>query len=845
GGQPRLDVSGELVVGALRLRRPVVLQDGVTHDGSYRVGSDGAVRFACDTVDKSRSCTIDPVLVEVWTSDGGDYESPLAVTLGPDGDVYVCGVTASAGWSTGTVPPGADTRYGTHDAFVARYAPGGTLKALAYLGGSGSDAAYDIEVDGEGRVHLVGIASASFPLAGTRLRNTPLADGTAFVAVIAADWSKLEQSTYLSAHSAHGIAVDDDGTIHVVGSVQDYAHSNLAPLVTTGANLGAEYDGYYAHLGATGLLAGTLLRDAGDDYAFDVKIEGDHVWVLGATTDGSMARIGPGGDQDIAVWKIGSANAAILSEVAIGGRGRDFPDSMDLYAGGRVAVCGSARNDGFPQLRNGQWDAGGDPAAFVTVLEPNGTSLFYSSLLPTAMGTRAEGITHGPNGVLNVLGSDAFRLIGRGGYLARLDPRIAGRWSIIDQLHALDSFDFSPLDLARGPLDNWVMGTRVATSVDIAVAHIDDGVLPAFADLELTATATHSSGRTRTSVDLTLRNLGRLRAENVRVESAELPAGVRYTGGDFSYDAVRNRIYWEIPSVEGETGESELTAQAAVRLEPAELVGFTELRFLIVASSLPDPEAAQNEAVVPLYYRADLELEVSAHRNSSGQPWKFKVEVTNHGPDDADDVSIAGVRVVRDETAYLAIAPVVGLFIEWDDEQGVMTFPYLGAGKKLFYEWRFSSAVPPGTEVEVAASSVTGDPDLGNNLQTARFRQPPPALSGPGCFIATAAYGSPLEDDVATLREFRDEHLLPHESGRALVHWYYRHSPPAADYIARRPALRAGTRFTLGILVAALRWPLLAASFAIAAALLARRKRRRWAWACLLLPMLLAGLLAV
>ena len=62
------------------------------------------------------------------------------------------------------------------------------------------------------------------------------------------------------------------------------------------------------------------------------------------------------------------------------------------------------------------------------------------------------------------------------------------------------------------------------------------------------------------------------------------------------------------------------------------------------------------------------------------------------------------------------------------------------------------------------------------------------------CFIATAAYGSPMAEEVNTLRTFRDRHLMTNPAGRSFVRTYYTVSPPIAKFIAKRPYLRYITR---------------------------------------------------
>lgn len=94
-----------------------------------------------------------------------------------------------------------------------------------------------------------------------------------------------------------------------------------------------------------------------------------------------------------------------------------------------------------------------------------------------------------------------------------------------------------------------------------------------------------------------------------------------------------------------------------------------------------------------------------------------------------------------------------------------------------------------------------------------------------GCFIATAAYGSPLEPDVVVLRRFRDRWLLTNAPGRCLVAGYVRVSPPLADLIATHESLKFLVRILLAPVVYTVKYPIPVAVLAVGIALCWRYRR--------------------
>jgi len=98
-------------------------------------------------------------------------------------------------------------------------------------------------------------------------------------------------------------------------------------------------------------------------------------------------------------------------------------------------------------------------------------------------------------------------------------------------------------------------------------------------------------------------------------------------------------------------------------------------------------------------------------------------------------------------------------------------------------------------DVDAASTTITMDNSysIRANFQGAGSRC---------CCVATTAYGTPMAEEIGILREFRDEYLLTSPVGKGLVEFYYRVSPPIAEFITEHPGLKPVARAGLAPAVA-------------------------------------------
>ena len=207
----------------------------------------------------------------------------------------------------------------------------------------------------------------------------------------------------------------------------------------------------------------------------------------------------------------------------------------------------------------------------------------------------------------------------------------------------------------------------------------------------------------------------------------------------------------------------------------------------------------------------------------------FAGSETSGCDDDETFISETFTKLVEFDTEYLLWIERDGnqLMLGLDDEvyEHTITTPIYPPSPSTNDGFRRLSARIQGTSTSDPADADGVFEMLVNNVYVSKSDDDR-GSSGGGCFIATAAYGSYLDPQVLTLRNFRDQHLLTNSIGTKFVEFYYRYSPPLADYIRERETLRALIRSGLAVVVYSIEYPTAAGLILLLPVLLLIRQRR-------------------
>jgi outer membrane protein assembly factor BamB len=392
--RPRVARSGALVLGTpagvLRQPAPFAYQRG---GGKVRVrfalAPDGTVRFRLGRYDRHRALVIDPVLE--WSSflGGGFDDRASAIATDASGNVYVAGSTNSRDFPIASPVDGYDERNAIcsdgrcTDAFVAKYAPGGTrLVHVTYLSGFRDDSAQAIAADADGNAYVTGFTmSPNFPTRNA-LQPSWACGGTygdAFVVKLAPDGSALDYSTYLggcrgsAGDVGRAIAVDSAGRAVVGGDTDSFEFPTTpgaADRVCAQSSPNAFCnDAFVARLSADGKrLEYSTLFGGDDSYEFvrDMALDSQGRPVIAGFEAGRGTDDFPGtpgayepedkpGFSEVFAARLSADGSALQWASGFGGADYDEATGLALDAQDDVHLTGTTESDDFPTTA-GAWD---------------------------------------------------------------------------------------------------------------------------------------------------------------------------------------------------------------------------------------------------------------------------------------------------------------------------------------------------------------------------------------------------------------------------------------------------------------------------------------------------------
>ncbi len=231
---------------------------------------------------------------------GNDSDEATAIDLDSNGNPYVTGRSFSSTARSfpitpGAADPGSPTCCDGHEAFASKFtASGSELIYSTYLGGRDIDFGEGIAVDREGNAYVAGSTSSiDFPTTPGAFDTTRDREGfphDAFVTKVNAGGTRFDYSTYLGGESndnGYGIAVDDEGSAHVIGQTgsQDFPTSIDARDRTFSCCDFFRGDAFFTKLSPTGsgLDYSTYLGGAGPEQGLGIAVSHPDTYLTGFT----------------------------------------------------------------------------------------------------------------------------------------------------------------------------------------------------------------------------------------------------------------------------------------------------------------------------------------------------------------------------------------------------------------------------------------------------------------------------------------------------------------------------------------------------------------------------------
>ena len=384
-----VDERGDLVIhtaaGDIREHKPMIYQqaDGIKKQipGRYIIARRHGVGFEVSGYDRSLPLVIDPIFTISATYLGGsDVDIGQGIAVDKAGNAYLTGYTGSVNFPTTTGVFQRNNR-GAQNVFITKLNPKTGIIYSTYLGGSQFDRGKGIAVDAMGNAYITGYTnSTDFPTTPAAFQTTGggiCGSGFCvhgFVAKLDPSGSGLLYSTYIAStpgsgnEIGSGIALDGMGAVYITGTT-----SSAAFPTTPGA--------------------------------FQTKFGG------GTLCGGNAC-------DDTFVLKLNPSGSAPVFSTYLGGTGEDFAGGIAIDSAGNAYVTGGTSSTNFPvtegafqsTLKPGVCNGAPCSDAFVTMLNPLGSGLTYSTLLGGEGADNGQHVEVDPlTGFIHIIGTTGSR----------------------------------------------------------------------------------------------------------------------------------------------------------------------------------------------------------------------------------------------------------------------------------------------------------------------------------------------------------------------------------------------------------------------------------------------------
>jgi hypothetical protein len=286
-----------------------------------------------------------------------------------------------------------------------------------YLGGTNTDTAYDIALDPQGTIYIIGETySLDFPVTRTAFNTTWSGFTDIFITAYTKEGTEVLYSTYLGGagnDNGRAIAVNPEGIVYLTGSTEspDFPVKNAFQPTMAGA-----FDAVITALSPDGsaLEFSSFLGGTDIDDARDIALYGRNntIHLTGVTRSKDFplknaVQKQSGGGLDAFITVIDGKGTTIISSTYLGGSEGDRGQGIAVDTTGSIYVTGytySSKSSDFPVKNPLMGPHTYSYDAFVSKYTPDALDLIYSTYLGGTWGDRAEAIAVDPNGTAYVIG---------------------------------------------------------------------------------------------------------------------------------------------------------------------------------------------------------------------------------------------------------------------------------------------------------------------------------------------------------------------------------------------------------------------------------------------------------